>query len=258
MDLTELKTVWHLLRGVGADGPLAERLDRFYRPQAGSYDRFRARLLAGRGALIAQLGAHLPDGARVVELGAGTGSNATLWGARLPALHSLELVDLCPSLLEQARLRCRPLANARVIEADAVAYRPAEPVDCVYFSYSLTMMPDWFRALTNALAMLKPGGVLGVVDFYVSRSEVEDGRARHNTLTRWLLPRWFRHDGVRLDPAHLETLETLTDRQFLLEDATRLPYLPGIHAPYYAYVGIKTGAPRAEAVQHLWKTLAAS
>jgi SAM-dependent methyltransferase len=61
------------------------------------------------------------------------------------------------------------LPNVRVIEGDAVTYRPDGPVDCVYFSYSLTMIPNWEGALGNALAMLKPGGRLGVVDFYVSQ-----------------------------------------------------------------------------------------
>ena len=46
---------------------------------------------------------------------------------------------------------------------------PEAPVDVVTFSYSLTMIPDWFAAIENALRMLRPGGQIGVVDFYVSR-----------------------------------------------------------------------------------------
>ncbi len=47
------------------------------------------------------------------------------------------------------------------------SYRPADPADCVYFSYALTMIPDWRRAIDNAIAMLAPGGTLGVVDFHL-------------------------------------------------------------------------------------------
>jgi S-adenosylmethionine-diacylgycerolhomoserine-N-methlytransferase len=254
MDASELRTVWNLLRGMPGSGATADRLERFYRPQAATYDRFRSRLLAGRAELIDRL---LPSpGARVVELGAGTGYNLELWGPRVRQLGTLELVDLCPALLAEARSRSRPFANVRVIEADATSYRPEEPVDCVYFSYALTMIPDWFRALTNALAMLKTGGVIGVVDFYVSAPEAPDGLVQHEALTRWLLPRWFRHDGVFLNPAHLEALNSLTARRFLHEDATRLPYLAGVRAPYYIYVGTKTAAHRAEAVQYLWKKVA--
>jgi S-adenosylmethionine-diacylgycerolhomoserine-N-methlytransferase len=254
MDLSEFRTVWNLVRGMPGRGAAAERLDRFYRPQAATYDRFRSRLLAGRAELIDQFS--LSPGARVVELGAGTGYNLELWGTRIRQLGALELVDLCPALIEEARARSRPFANVRVIEADATSYRPDAPVDCVYFSYALTMIPDWFRALTNALAMLKTGGVIGVVDFYVSAPEVLDGLVQHEALTRWLLPRWFRHDGVFLNPSHLDALNTLTARRYLREDSTRLPYLAGLRAPYYVYAGIKTTAHRAEAVQHLWKKVA--
>src|ERR671911_700620 len=65
-------------------------------------------------------------------------------------------------------------------QADASTYQPATgPVDVVTFSYSLTMIPDWFAAIENALAMLKPGGTLGVVDFYVARKYPSDGLSRH-------------------------------------------------------------------------------
>jgi S-adenosylmethionine-diacylgycerolhomoserine-N-methlytransferase len=254
MNASELRTVWNLLRGMPAAGAAAERLERFYRPQAATYDRFRSRLLAGRAELLDHL--DLAPGARVIELGAGTGYNVELWGPRIRELGMLELVDLCPALLHEARLRCRSFPNVRVIEADATSYRPSEPVDCVYFSYALTMIPDWFRALTNALAILKTGGVIGIVDFYVSAPEAPDGFVQHEALTRWLLPRWFRHDGVLLNPSHLDALHSLTARLHLREDSTRLPYLAGVRAPYYVYVGMKTTAHRAEAVQHLWKKAA--
>ena len=38
------------------------------------------------------------------------------------------------------------------VEADAATFRPAEgQADVVTFSYSLTMIPDWFTALETAL-----------------------------------------------------------------------------------------------------------
>ena len=43
------------------------------------------------------------------------------------------------------------------------------PADVVRESYSLTMIPDWFAALDQAYAMLKPGGTIGIVDFFVAR-----------------------------------------------------------------------------------------
>ncbi|MCU0836469.1 MAG: methyltransferase domain-containing protein [Chromatiaceae bacterium] len=224
-----------LLRGQPRRGSLAERLQAFYGPQAAYYDAFRERLLRGRAELMERLAPQ--PGEWVVELGAGTGRNLDFLGERLATLGGVELVDLCPALLEQARLRTRELANVRVIEGDAVTYRPERPIDCVYCSYSLTMIPDWAGALANALAMLKPGGRLGVVDFYVSEQAPPSGLARHGRLARWFWPRWFGHDGVHPNPAHLPTLRRLVPDHRLSEHLAPVPYLPGLRVPYYCFVG---------------------
>ena len=141
----DARILWQLVRGQPRKGSHAERLQAFYAPQAHRYDDFRERLLHGRRELIEWLAP--PAGARVVELGGGTGRNLLYFGERLAELASLELVDLCPALLEQARQRTAHLPNVRVVEADAVSYRPDQPVDCVYFSYlflgRLPVSPDW-------------------------------------------------------------------------------------------------------------------
>ena len=164
---SDARILWQLARGQRRAGTLEERLERFYGPQAERYDIFRERLLHGREQLIRFL--DLPPRGRVVELGGGTGRNIEFFGARLEQLESLQIVDLCPALLDQARKRARGLRNVVVTQGDACSWKPAEPVDAVIFSYALTMIPDWFRAVDNALSMLRPGGRLAVVDFYVSR-----------------------------------------------------------------------------------------
>lgn len=234
----ELRTLWQMARGAGSSGSHAERLERFYRPQAGHYDSFREKLLHGRRELVELLDP--PEGAVVIELGAGTGRNAEYFGERLLDFHHVELVDLCPALLEQARKRWALQPRVRIIEADAVKYQPLQSADCVYFSYALTMMPQWRAALGNALAMLKPGGLLGVVDFGLPRG---DCLADRYACEFWR--RWFAHDGVRLDRAHVDTLQQLTETRVLRESTAALPYLPGLRMPYYLYLGRKplTGNP---------------
>ncbi len=226
-----------LLRGQPRAGSHAERLQAFYAPQAGRYDAFRERLLHGRRELVERLWP--PAGAVVVELGAGTGRNLEFFGERLAAFGRVYAVDLCPSLLDVARARAAARPNVRVVEADATAFRPPQPVDAVYFSYSLTMIPDWAGALDNALAMLKPDGLLGCVDFYVSAAEPPAGHARHGWLARRLWPAWFGHDGVRLDPAHLPALLARTRCEYLREARAPMPYLAGLKVPYYVFVGRK-------------------
>jgi S-adenosylmethionine-diacylgycerolhomoserine-N-methlytransferase len=226
------------MRGQSGRGTHAERLERFYRPQATAYDSFRERLLHGRRELVELLAT--PPGGSVVELGGGTGRNLEFLGPRICSLASVEIVDLCPALLEQAHRRCAKWPEvARVVEADAATYRPAEPVDRVIMSYALTMMPDWRATLANALAMLRPGGLLGVVDFYVSQRDPVPGRVRHGALSRWFWPRWFGHDGVKLSADHLPALVADTEQVICSERTGAVPYLPGLQVPYYIFVGRK-------------------
>jgi S-adenosylmethionine-diacylgycerolhomoserine-N-methlytransferase len=139
----DARILFHLLRGQRRGGSHRERLQAFYGPQARGYDAFRERLLHGRRELLERLDP-LP-GSRVVELGGGTGRNLLFLGERLASLGRVELVDLCPALLAVARERTVSMPNVRVVEADAVTYRCNGSADCVYFSYALTMIPDWRR-----------------------------------------------------------------------------------------------------------------
>ena len=220
-----------LMYGMPAGPSHAERLQAFYAPQADAYDAFRERLLAGRAELMRKLAP--PPGAYVVELGAGTGRNIDFLGETLGRLGRVDLVDLCPSLLERAAKRVQGRPNVRVVREDATTFRPERPADCVYLSYSLTMMPDWRAALANAVAMLRPGGVLGVVDFQVSSSQA--------VLARTFWRKWFAHDGVMLNPEHLGELRIALPRHYSIELAAPVPYVPVLRVPYYIFVGRKPG-----------------
>jgi S-adenosylmethionine-diacylgycerolhomoserine-N-methlytransferase len=235
----DLGILRQMLRGMPQAASHAHNLQAFYAAQANGYDRFRERLLRGRVELIAGLLQRLPAQARVVELGGGTGRNLEFFADRLDELASFELVDLCPALLEQARHRVAAFEHVRTIEADATTYRPASLVDCVYFSYSLTMIPQWRLAIDNALAMLKPGGVLGVVDFYTSATMADPGLVQHGAMTRMFWTRWFAHDGVHLNPQHLSTLRALMPDSEIVEARASVPYLPLLRVPYYTFIGRK-------------------
>ena len=239
--IADSRVLWQMLRGQSRSGTAAERLQAFYAPQANRYDAFRARLLHGRSELIDRLA--VSRGATVVELGGGTGSNIDRFGRRMQTLSRYTLVDLCPALLEQARSRALVHRNVELVEGDVTRYQPAEPVDCVFFSYSLTMIDDWRSALSNAVSMLKPGGMLGVVDFYVSSPRPRSGYVRHAGWERWLWRRWFAHDGVRLSPEHLEALADAMPDNLRLEQQGALPYIPALKVPYYIFIGHKSGVP---------------
>jgi S-adenosylmethionine-diacylgycerolhomoserine-N-methlytransferase len=215
-----------------------ERLEAFYRHQAGDYDDFRKRLLHGREEMMQAL--DLPPGGRLLDLGGGTGSNIAALGERRALLERITVVDLCPSLLETARRRIAEQGwhNVDTALADVTTYEPAGgPVDVVTFSYSLTMIPDWFRALERAVQLLKPGGMIGVVDFYISRKWPAAGLRKHSLFQRWFWPTWFAADNVFLSPDHIPWLQGHFQTVRLDECLGRVPYLLGLKAPYYIFLG---------------------
>ncbi len=243
MSLTsDLRVLYHLAFGRAKGASHAERLESFYAGQAGAYDDFRRRLLHGREEMMASL--DLPPGGRLLDLGGGTGANLEALGDRLATLESATVIDLCPALLDEARRRVERhgWGNVQVVQADVTTYQPeGGPVDAVTFSYSLTMIPDWFLALERAHELLKPGGTIGVVDFHVARKWPAPGARRQWALTRWFWRTWFGMDNVFLSPDHLPWLQAHFETVRLEERKGRMPYMLGLKAPYYLFVGRKRG-----------------
>ncbi len=168
--LTDLRVLYHIVAKPVRGQDHAARLESFYSGQAEAYDDFRRRLLLGREAMYRSI--PVPEDGVWVDLGGGTGANFEPIAAELHKARKLYVIDLCDSLLAVARKRCeaRGWTNVEAVSADATTFRPsAAEADVVTFSYSLTMIPDWFAAIDNALAMLRPGGTIGVTDFYVAR-----------------------------------------------------------------------------------------
>lgn len=145
------------------------------------------------------------------------------------------LVDLSPSLCEIARKRFARLGwDIRVICQDARAFRledhghgsemksagdsltytteslgPRSQADFITMSYSLSMIPDYYSVLDSLSGLLAPGGLVGVVDFYVQSIVETAGRNyiggsfnRHvNWLSRVIWRSWFDCDRVGLEGA---------------------------------------------------------
>ena len=236
----DMKILWHMLFKPVRGDSHADRMESFYGGQAKSYDDFRRRLLQGREELWNRI--PKPEGGIWVDMGGGTGANIENFGGEIGRPEKIYVVDLSGSLLKVAddRFRQKGWTNVQTIEADATSWLPPDgPADVVTFSYSLTMIPDWFAAIENALRMLKPGGLIGVVDFYVGRKYPAPGLKKHGWLSRTLWNPWFSTDNVFPSPDHLPFLRHHFEQVFLLESRSKLPYVPLLRTPYYIFVGRK-------------------
>lgn len=239
--ISEIKTLWHIALSPVRGKTHEERLTSFYGGQAKHYDAFRKRLLHGREDLCRALPAR--EGDVWADLGGGTGQNIAFLGEeRLAALRMAYVVDLCAPLLSVAQQRIADLgwANVETAHGDATTWTPAGGgVDLATFSYSLTMIPDWFRAVDHALDLLKPGGHIGVVDFYVARKYPAEGHTRHPWRTRMFWPLWFANDNVFLSSEHVPYLHHRFEPVCFEERRAPVPYLPGIRVPIYLFIGKK-------------------
>jgi S-adenosylmethionine-diacylgycerolhomoserine-N-methlytransferase len=155
------------LVGSEAHGAL---MDGVYRRQRHVYDLTRKYYLIGRDRMIA--GLEPPVGGRILEIGCGTGRNLVM-AARLDASTRLFGIDISTEMLRSAGTtleRHGLVGRVRLAQADATAWDPprsfgTDGFDRIYYSYTLSMIPDWRAAITRAVAALAPGGSLHVVDF---------------------------------------------------------------------------------------------
>lgn len=240
--LSDLRILYHMALRSNRGQDHAARMENFYAGQASGYDDFRRRLLRGRAEMCAAIS--LPRRNLIwVDMGGGTGSNLLYLGSEISQLAKVYVVDLADSLLKVASDRAAQAGwtNVDVVHADATNFCPAEGyADVVTFSYSLTMIPDWMRALDNARRILRVGGQVGVVDFYVSRKHVAPPLTRHGWFTRHGWPTWFATDNVFLSPDHLPRLRDLFQTVHCTEHRAKVPYMPLVRVPYYIFVGQKT------------------
>lgn len=236
----DLRTIARLAFCPIRGGTHGERLESFYRRQAADYDVTRPKMLWGRDELFSSIPS--PKGGVWVDFGGGTGANLLALGDGVRRLREAIIVDLSESLLEVAerRIQERSWKNVRTVRADATTFSlPAGSVDVATFSYSLTMIPDWFAAVDRAWEMLAEGGTIGVVDFYVSRKYPADSRRRHGWPARQFWPAWFGNDNVFPSPDHLPYLERRFATERLVETTSRIRYLPFFRPPCYLFVGKK-------------------
>ena len=106
----------------------------------------------------------------VLELAVGTGRNIALY----PASAQVTGIELSDVMLERARARARELGrdvDLRQGDAQALPFREAA-FDTVVCTFSLCTIPDERRALAEARRVLRPGGLLLLVEHVRSPNPV--------------------------------------------------------------------------------------
>jgi len=144
-------------------------MDRVYRYQRYLYDFTRKYYLFGRDSLLVRLDLAAHD--RLAEIGCGTARNLIALARTYPEVRLFGL-DASAAMLETARVQVRRAGledRITLLHGLAEDFTPAAfgqaGFDHVLFSYSLSMIPDWRRALEAGCAALTATGQLHIVDF---------------------------------------------------------------------------------------------
>ena len=146
----------------------ASRMDAIYARQRHIYDLTRKYYLLGRDRLIARL--DVPHGGTVLEVGCGTGRNLIAVAKAYPTARLFGF-DISEEMLITARAKIAAaglvdritLKQDDATDFDAASLFGQATFDRVFFSYTLSMIPDWQAALRQGARVT--GGALHLVDF---------------------------------------------------------------------------------------------
>ncbi len=145
-------------------------MDRMYRWQRHIYDASRRFYLLGRNEMLRGLDAKPRQS--ILEIGCGTGRNLAL-AAKLYPVTDLFGIDISNEMLKTAKANLGTadvkyrvhLAQGDATNFDAQSSFQKQSFDRIYFSYTLSMVPEWQKAIDHALTMLGDHGELHIVDF---------------------------------------------------------------------------------------------
>jgi len=110
-------------------------------------------------------------GDRVLEVGVGTGINASLY----PRNCHVTGIDFSASMLEKARARIlrKGLSHIRLMQMDAATLQfPDDAFDIVYAPYVVNCVPDPIKVVREMRRVCRPGGKLVILNHFRSTSPV--------------------------------------------------------------------------------------
>jgi phosphatidylethanolamine/phosphatidyl-N-methylethanolamine N-methyltransferase len=172
-----------------------------YENIAWAYDyTFGPTLHAGRLQAIQRMG--IKSGDRVLEVGVGTGINASLY----PRDCAVTGIDLSDSMLEKARERVarKGVRNIRLLEMDAADLKFSDnSFDIVYAPYVISVVPDPVAVVRELRRVCRPGGRLIILNHFRGANRF------WASFDRWLSP-FTVHIGFKSDldlPAFLAQAE---------------------------------------------------
>lgn len=157
----------------------------------------------------------IPPGAKVLEVGAGTGTSFPAY----PSHCQITGVDLAPDMLARARQKIQEnsWSHINVLEMNALDLKfPDNSFDYVMAFHVVTVVPDPVRMVAEAKRVCKPGGRIVIVNHFTSEVPLLGSFTQAlDPITRWL---GWRTD-LRLKP-FIETTALRVEKSYKLSKAS--------------------------------------
>jgi len=187
---------------------------KLYAEFAPLYDKVFGKIFYNRlEQVIENLG--IPPGAKVLEVGAGTGTSFPAY----PAHCEIIGVDLAPDMLARARQKLQEngWSHIKVMEMNALDLQFRENTfDYVMAFHVVTVVPDPVRMIAEAKRVCKPGGRIVIVNHFTSEVPILGSLTQAlDPITRWL---GWRTD-LRLKP-FIETTGLRVEKNYKLSKAS--------------------------------------
>jgi ubiquinone/menaquinone biosynthesis C-methylase UbiE len=190
----------------------AKDMESFYKYQKEGYDAFREGLLHAKSALIESIPLKKGGGMVWVDVGGGTARNLEYFTPETIRKYfkAIYILDISASLLEVAKKRVNAMGLqdiVTVVEHDFTSESvfsvmpSAGTADLITMSYSYSMIPDQKAAMSNAIRLLKPKGLIAIADFFLSGNYddcLPPLSKKFRMIESILHKAWFAMDNVHL------------------------------------------------------------
>jgi S-adenosylmethionine-diacylglycerol 3-amino-3-carboxypropyl transferase len=222
-----------------------DKMSKFYASQAKGYDAVREKMLVARPEMMSGFGP-VKEGHTWLDVGGGTGRNVHYLRAQLDLFERIVVLDICPELLaigqDNARQSFTPAQcekihwvcldiNSKNVREELTKHLNGDlhrGFDTISFSYSLSMIPDWKKALLSAKSLMSVDGRVIISDFdtyTVNGTSIKD----------FLIRTWYAQDGVRIEAASRKfiTEEVFSSDKFTVTLARFQRKLARVSIPHY-------------------------
>ncbi len=166
-------------------GEIEAHESKLYAELAPLYDKVFGKIFYSRLERVIE-DLQIPRSAKVLEVGAGTGTSFTAY----PTHCQVTGIDLAPDMLTRARQKIAEngWTHIRVLEMNALALDfPDDSFDYVMAFHVVTVVPDPVAMINEAKRVCKPGGKIVIVNHFTSDVPVLGLLTRSlDPLTRWL------------------------------------------------------------------------